>query len=142
MDSVEHDVGAVSDFEPGRPHRLQVAERPIVLVRKEEDFYALRDICPHQGAPLSAGIVSGTPKPCLPGEEIVLDRVGEILICPWHGWEFDLRKGQAIANPGRGRVKTYPVRVEGDRVMVDVRGGNLAAESAEDAERDGKGMAG
>ena len=119
MVSREHDVGAVSDFAPGRPHRLTVAGRPLVLVRKGETFFALRDICPHQGAPLSSGKVSGTPKPCLPGQEIVLHRVGEILICPWHGWEFDLSKGCAIANPRRGRVRTYPVRVKGDRVIVD-----------------------
>lgn len=121
MGSAEHDVGAVSDFETGQAHRIQVLGQTIALVRKEEAFFALRDVCPHQGAPLSGGTVSGAPKPCLPGEEIVLDRIGEILICPWHGWEFDLRKGEAIVNPRRVRVKTYPVRVEGDRVKVAIR---------------------
>lgn len=120
MGSNEYDVGAVSDFEKGRACRIQLAGKAIVLVRKEDAFFALRDVCPHQGATLSRGIVSGAIKPCLPGEEIVLDRVGEILICPWHGWEFDLRKGEAIANPDGGRVKTYPVRVERNRVVVAI----------------------
>jgi 3-phenylpropionate/trans-cinnamate dioxygenase ferredoxin subunit len=120
MDSKEHDVGAVSEFEPGEIRKKMVGSRAIAIVRKGDSFLAVRDLCPHQGAPLSSGTVSGTPRRCVPGEEIVLDRVGEILICPWHGWEFDLISGGTLDNPRSGRVRTYPVRVKGNRVIVNI----------------------
>jgi len=47
-----------------------------------------------------------------PVGEYVLKRPGEIIRCPWHGWEFDIKTGRSIFNPHRVRVKSYEVRVE------------------------------
>ena len=120
MGSNGHDIGAVSDFRSGQPHRVTAVGRNLVVVRKDDTFFVMRDICPHQGAPLSNGVVDGTPAPCLPGEEIRLHRVGEILICPWHGWEFDLRSGLSLADSRRGRLSKHPVRIVGERVIVEL----------------------
>src|SRR6266516_3122590 len=76
-------------------------------------FYALRNRCPHQGAPLCLGAIKGMALPSKPGE-YRWGREGEILCCPWHGWEFDLTSGRAIFNPHRVRVRTYEVPVEPD----------------------------
>ncbi len=114
------DIGSVEDFGPGRPRRVAAGGRALTVVRRGRRFFALRDICPHQGAPLSAGNVGGTALPCRPGEEITYGRVGEILTCPWHGWQFDLATGRALIEPDRFRVRVYPVRVVGVRVVVDV----------------------
>ncbi len=118
MVSRVHDVGSVNDFKSGRTYPMTIEGRPIVIVRKENTFFAIRDICPHQGAFLSTGKVSGSPRRCLPGDEIVLDQIGEILICPWHGWEFDLNNGRTLAESGQGRAKTYPIELKEDRVMI------------------------
>ena len=91
-----------------------------MVVRRGPRFFALRDICPHQGAPLSAGKVDGTALPCLPGQEISYGRLGEILTCPWHGWQFELATGRALIEPERHRVRVYPVRVSGGRVIVQM----------------------
>lgn len=120
MGSKGYDIGAISDFPQGRPHSAKAAGQNFVVVRKDKKFFVLRDVCPHQGAPLSDGVVDGTPVPCLPGEEIRLHRVGEILICPWHGWEFDLCSGLSLADSRRGRLRRYPVRVEDNRVIVEL----------------------
>ena len=46
-----------------------------------------------------------------------LARHGELVKCPWHGWEFDIRTGQSWSDPERTRTRTYPVSVEkGDRI--------------------------
>ena len=96
-------------------------------------FFALRNVCPHQGGPLCQGVLSGFVVPGAPGEYQYLRR-GEILRCPWHGWEFDIRTGQSYFDPDRTRVRaypvelvpgpyvaeTYPVTVEGDVVVVEV----------------------
>ena len=119
MTSRSHDLGAAVDFAPGRLCRVEVEGRALLILRQGEEVFALRDLCPHQGAPLSAGQVGGTPLPCRPGEEMVYGRVGEVLTCPWHGWEFDLRTGQALANP-KARVRVYPVRQAGDRLLIEL----------------------
>ena len=112
------DIGAVDDFEAGRARRVEAGGRALSVVRGDERFYALRDICPHQGAPLSAGKVGGTAMPCRPGEEISYGRLGEIITCPWHGWQFDLATGRALIEPDRIRVRAYPVSVIAGRVVV------------------------
>ena len=119
MTSRAHDIGAATDFAPGSLHRVEVEGRGLVVLRRGEEFFALRDVCPHQGARLSAGQLGGTPLPCRPGEEIAYGRVGEVLTCPWHGWELDLRTGQALANP-QARVRAYPVRRAGERLLVEL----------------------
>jgi nitrite reductase/ring-hydroxylating ferredoxin subunit len=90
-----------------------------VVLRRGEEFFALRDVCPHQGARLSAGTLGGAPLPCRPGEEIPYGREGEVLTCPWHGWEFDVRTGQALAS-SQSRVRAYAVRREGGRLLVEM----------------------
>jgi 3-phenylpropionate/trans-cinnamate dioxygenase ferredoxin subunit len=52
-----------------------------------------------------------------PGE-IEYTRLGEIIRCPWHGWEFDIRTGQSYCDPRRFRVKAYPVHVEPGTSLV------------------------
>ena len=121
MTSNGHDIGALKDFDCGRPYRVEVGGRALVVVRRDDDrLYALRDTCPHQGARLSDGRVGGTSLACKPGEVIEYGRIGEILTCPWHGWEYDLCTGQSLINPQRVRVAAYPVRVESGRVLVDL----------------------
>ena len=75
------------------------------------EFFALRNYCPHQGAPLCLGIVSGTT---LPGEPYTYEygRENEIVTCPWHGWEFEIATGKSIFNPHRVRVRSYEVTIE------------------------------
>jgi nitrite reductase/ring-hydroxylating ferredoxin subunit len=61
---------------------------------------------------------AGMTLPSKPGEYIWA-RDGEILRCPWHGWEFDITTGQSIYNPHAIRVKSYEVTVEPDDTAVD-----------------------
>ena len=55
----------------------------------------MRNHCPHKGAPVCKGILGGTWLPCGPGE-MVYGRDGEVLVCPWHGFEFDLLSGEEM----------------------------------------------
>lgn len=119
MASRSHDLGAAADFAAGRLYRVEVEGRALVVLRRGEAFFALRDVCPHQGARLSAGQLGGTALPCRPGAAIEYGRVGEVLTCPWHGWEFDVGTGQALAE-ARARVRTYPVRRAGERLVVEL----------------------
>ena len=76
------------------------------------EFYALINRCPHEGAPLCRGFVLASfAESDRPGE-YRLERHGEMLRCPWHGWEFDISTGQSWCHPESVRARTYEVTVE------------------------------
>jgi nitrite reductase (NADH) small subunit len=106
-----HIVGSVSEIPPGERKLVEVEGRTIGVFNVHGAFYALRNSCPHQGGPLCLGSIKGMTLPSAPGEYLWA-RDGEILRCPWHGWEFDLTTGRAICEPDRTRVRTYEVTVE------------------------------
>jgi len=106
-----HIVGHVSELPPGERRVVEVGGRSIGVFNVHGQFYALRNRCPHQGAPLCLGAIKGMALPSKPGEYRWW-REGEILRCPWHGWEFDIMSGRSIFNPHRTRVRTYEVTIE------------------------------
>jgi 3-phenylpropionate/trans-cinnamate dioxygenase ferredoxin subunit len=79
-------------------------------------YCAVRNVCPHQGAPVCRGAIEGTWVASAPGE-FVWGRDGEILRCPWHGWEFDLQTGAALFDPGI-RVQILPVEIDQDTLVM------------------------
>lgn len=105
-----HIICRVSELGPGECKIVEVG-RSIGVFNVHGDYYALRNLCPHQGAPLCRGIITGTTQPSQPGE-FIWRKDGEILRCPWHGWEFDITNGRSIFNPHKLRIKTYDVTVE------------------------------
>lgn len=106
-----HIVCKVSELPPGDRKIVEVGRRSIGVFNVNGDFYAIRNQCPHQAAPLCRGTITGTTLPSQPGEYIWA-RDGEIIRCPWHGWEFDITTGRSVFNPHKLRVKTYEVTVE------------------------------
>lgn len=82
-------------------------------------YYAVRNICPHAGAPLCEGSISGTHQPSNVGE-FNPQYAGRILRCPWHGWEFDIVTGKGLYDQS-SRVATYPVVVDEDGMVVVIR---------------------
>ena len=106
-----HVVARTSDIPPGGNKVVGVEGRDIVIFHVNGEFFALLNRCPHEGAPLAqAACVARLTSP-EPGV-YVRDRVGELLRCPWHGWEFDMRNGQSWFDPKRVKVRSYPVAVE------------------------------
>ena len=113
-----HVVGRISELPPGERKIVEVEGRSIGVFNVHGQFYALRNRCPHQAAPLCLGAIKGMMLPGKPGEYIWA-REGEILRCPWHGWEFDITTGRSIFNPHKTRVKTYEVTVEPEDESVE-----------------------
>jgi 3-phenylpropionate/trans-cinnamate dioxygenase ferredoxin subunit len=104
-------VGRLAEFAPGTRKIVTVGGRSIGVFNIRGQFYALRNRCPHQGAPLCLGRVKGTTIAGKP-YEYVYGRDQEIIQCPWHGWEFEIATGRTYFNPHRMRVQTYDVTVE------------------------------
>jgi nitrite reductase/ring-hydroxylating ferredoxin subunit len=94
-------VGSVRDLAPGEVKAIEVGGRAIALARDGDAYFATQRACLHQGGDLSEGIVSRG-----------------FLICPVHGWKFDVATGVHEISPETCLV-TYAVRIEGDDVLVD-----------------------
>lgn len=109
-------VARTTDIMPGECRIVEIKHHSVGVFNVDGEYIAVLNICPHELAPVCRGRVSGTTLPSLPGE-YRWGREGEILSCPWHGWEFDLLTGKAIADP-RIRVRRYPTVVREDIVFV------------------------
>src|SRR6266403_1034033 len=103
-----HIVARTTEIPPGGNKVVGVDGRDIVIFHVNGEFFALLNRCPHEGAPLDkAACVARLTSP-EPGV-YQRSRVGELLRCAWHGWEFDMRTGQSWFDPNRLKVRTYPV---------------------------------
>jgi nitrite reductase/ring-hydroxylating ferredoxin subunit len=90
----------------------------VVCRTKDDRYYAFLNRCIHQGAPLSKGKLCGAPAPTETVGEYRFEKEGEILRCPWHGREFDVKnEGRMLADP-RCKLRSFSVAVEGDEVVV------------------------
>jgi nitrite reductase/ring-hydroxylating ferredoxin subunit len=106
-----HAIATVAELVPGSRKIVEVEGRSIGVFNVHGSFFALRNTCPHQGAPLCLGTITGLMAPSAPGE-YRFQRAGEIVRCPWHGWEFDITTGRSVFNPHRTRVRRYEVTVK------------------------------
>ena len=106
-----HVVATVDELPPGTRKILEIDGRPIAVFNIKGEYFGLLNRCPHQGASLCQGPLIGLAKSSTPGE-IEYTKLGEIIRCPWHGWEFDVRTGQSYCDPRRFRVRAYPAHAE------------------------------
>lgn len=87
------------DLHPGEARHLKVGKWDIALVRVGDGFFALSNVCRHAYAPLAEGLVEGY-----------------YLVCPWHGWRYDVRDG--TTDHPDADVRTFPVRVRDGCVLL------------------------
>ena len=92
------DVGGVDDFAEGRISTVTIGRAEIGIIRWSGKVYAVGALCVHQGAPLCQGVLAGRMTALRPGD-MALDDAAPVIACPWHGWEFDVRTGEAIWDP-------------------------------------------
>ncbi|MGH2404477.1 MAG: Rieske (2Fe-2S) protein [bacterium] len=122
-----HVIGKAADLPAGQRLLVSLKGLSIGVFNVHGSYYALLNRCSHQGGPLCLGALVGLAASTGPGE-YAMTRQGEIIRCPWHAWEFDVRTGKAILDPHKVRVKTYPVTVEGS-VPPDVETYAVTVES-------------
>ncbi len=95
-------VAKVSDLKSGISMSVQVCGQEIALHHINQNFCATANTCPHRGGPLGEGTLDGI-----------------VVTCPWHGWQFNVCRGSCLTNP-EVKIATYPVKVDGDDVLVEI----------------------
>src|SRR4051812_29321571 len=104
-------VGKADEIPPGSRKIVRVAGRSIGVFNVAGEYYAIRNRCPHQGAPLCEGKLWGALKSDAPGS-FEYNSTKDIIACIQHGWEFSVRTGKSWCDPKRLRVRAYQIDVE------------------------------
>ncbi len=95
------DAGLMADLPDGQTRSIPVGKRMIAVARSGDAYYAVDDVCTHDGEPLTGGEIEGTE-----------------IICPRHGARFCLRTGEALTPPAYEPVRTYETKMEAGRLWV------------------------
>lgn len=99
---------------------MHVDGRSIGVFNVHGSFYALKNSCIHDQAPVCLGTIGATYLPSAPGE-YVRGMESQVLRCPWHGWEFDITTGRSLFDPNT-RLVSYPVTIEDGQLVVEIGG--------------------
>src|SRR6187401_3148504 len=114
----KHIVAATADIPPGQRKLVEVNGRAVVVFNLAGEFFALNNRCPHKGGSLCDGVAVGLVQSSEPGD-YQYSRKGEIIRCPWHSWEFDIRTGKSWCDPAKLYLRHYPVAVETGAALVE-----------------------
>ena len=114
----KHVIAPLSEFPAGSRKLVDIKGRPIVIFNLKGEFFALANRCPHQGGSLCHGTLVGLLEASEPGQ-YRYSRRGEIIRCPWHGWEFDVRTGKSWCEPDRVRARQFTVSVTAGATLVE-----------------------
>jgi len=111
-------VCRASELPPGTKKVVECGPFGIGVFNVRGDLHALINHCPHAGAAVCRGRITGTTE-SPDGRSLLWVKQGEVLRCPWHGWEFDIASGKALTAAQR-RLKKYPVYLRGGDVLVEL----------------------
>lgn len=94
-------VAATKDIQPSQMKEVEVAGEKVCVINIEGKFYAIDNVCTHEGGPLAEGTLEGYE-----------------VECPWHGSRFDVRTGEVINPPAETPQPLYEVKVEDNNILV------------------------
>jgi len=113
-------VAEPNELGDGDKRIVKVKDMELGLFRIEGEYYAWRNVCPHAAAPVCVGAIRGTRLPSAVYDyQYGMDN--QVLRCPWHGWEFDLRTGHHLAAGSDAKLRGFPVEADESGVYVVLR---------------------
>jgi nitrite reductase (NADH) small subunit len=95
-------VANTSDLPPGTAKTVKVNGKTIALFNVDGKIFATDNTCRHRGGPLGEGMLEG-----------------EVITCPWHLWEYNVRTGEKVGDNSI-KVDTYEVKMEGSDIKVAI----------------------
>jgi nitrite reductase/ring-hydroxylating ferredoxin subunit len=97
-------VADTKDIQPSQMKAVEVADENICIVNVNGNYYAIGNICTHEGGPLADGMLEGYE-----------------VECPWHGSKFDVRTGEVTNPPADMPEPSYEVNIDGNNILVKKR---------------------
>ena len=86
----------------GEAKEFELGEKTICVAKLNGTITAMDNVCLHMGGPLGQGFIEGSK-----------------LVCPWHGWEYDLQTGQVVNDP-QSKLAVYPIKIENGEVLIEL----------------------
>jgi 3-phenylpropionate/trans-cinnamate dioxygenase ferredoxin subunit len=96
-------VAQVGDLADGQAKVFEVEAQRVAICRVGQQYFAIQDLCTHDNGPLGEG-----------------ELVGDLIECPRHGARFNVKSGEPVTLPAVVPVKTFPVKVTGKEVYVEI----------------------
>ncbi len=96
------EIAKLSELKPGSGETVDVENASIALFNVNGMVHAIDNTCRHRGGPLGEGQLDG-----------------QVVTCPWHGWQFDVTNGNCLTKP-EACLTRYPVKIEGDKILVEL----------------------
>lgn len=95
-------VAKIDEIEEGKGQVAEIGDKCLAVFNVEGAFHVIDNTCLHRGGPLGEGELEA-----------------DIVTCPWHGWEYNVKTGNCVNNPS-SHVKSYPTRIEDGEVQVEI----------------------
>ena len=95
-------VATLKELPPGSAKAVEVGGKAVALYNLEGTVFATGNTCPHRGGPLGEGELEG-----------------EVITCPWHGFQYEVKTGKCLTNPTL-EISCHAVRLEGDSILVEI----------------------
>lgn len=92
-----------SDVKPGERKIVEVEGEFVAIFNIDGQYYAIEDVCSHDDGPVAEG-----------------DLEGHEIVCPRHGARFDIRDGRVLSFPAITSIRSFPIKIEGDDILVDL----------------------
>ncbi len=97
------DVANIDELPPGARRVIDMDGIAVAVFNLDGEYFAIQDICPHDGGDLANGVV----------EE------GDVIVCPRHGARFSIKTGTVLGPPAYEDIRTFPVRVSDGKIQVE-----------------------
>jgi len=97
-------IAHISAIPEGEGRSFDIEGQQLGIFNIKGKFHAINNTCPHAGGPLGEGVVDNEKE----------------VICPWHGWRFDVSTGACLINPAYTQKK-YPIKIENDVIYVEIK---------------------
>jgi 3-phenylpropionate/trans-cinnamate dioxygenase ferredoxin component len=98
------EIASIDEFVSADRLEVFLEDTPVLLIREKDQFFAIEDVCTHDGQPLTNGCI----------EE-------GAIVCPRHGARFDLHTGKALCMPATKAIQTFEVEVRDGKIFVRAR---------------------
>jgi len=97
-------VAKTNEVPPGAVREFHADGKVVAVFNVSGKLYAIDNTCLHRGGPLGQGVLEG-----------------EVVTCPWHGWQYNVTSGESVFNEAI-KVQTYEVKIEGEDIFVGFEG--------------------
>lgn len=113
-------VGTVDEIAECQPKIIEIEGISIGIIYTNGNYHAIRNVCPHKQGPICKGDVRGTMLPTNP-QEYMYGMEEQVIVCPWHGWEFDLETGEGLFSINDRKLKKYSIEINDDKIYVEIK---------------------